>query len=96
MEVFGPFLDGYGNAAIELWEHLRGKTFAALDAHEARKAAMTTPTQVYERARAALYRKDVRPSMLVHGVLKAFDLPDLVPLFAGRDLNVEHAAASLS
>jgi hypothetical protein len=36
--------------------------------------------------RTELYRKDFKPAMLVHGVLREFDLPDLRPLFAGRVL----------
>ena len=51
MEVFGPFLDGYANVHIQLWELLRERTFAALDEHTRRKAAMTRPEEVYERAK---------------------------------------------
>ena len=49
MEAFGPFLDGFCNVPIELWEHLRRKTFAALEAHAAQKEAITSPEQVRER-----------------------------------------------
>ncbi len=49
MEAFGPFLDGYANVGMQLWEHLRAKTFAALDAHTALKSAMRSPDDIRQR-----------------------------------------------
>ncbi len=49
-EAFGPFLDGNANVGMHLWEHLRAKTFAALEAHAALKAAMATPYEICRRA----------------------------------------------
>ena len=51
MEVFGPFLDGHANVHNQLWEHLRVKTFNALDASSQLKAAMTDPEEALERGR---------------------------------------------
>jgi hypothetical protein len=50
MEAFGKFLDGYAHVGVQLWEHLREKTFAALNTHAALKTALTTPEAVRERA----------------------------------------------
>ena len=50
MEAFGPFLNGYANAGMQLWEHLRAKTFAALDAHALLKSGMKSPDDVRRRA----------------------------------------------
>ncbi len=49
MEAFGLFADGYANVHIELWEHLRAKTFAALEANVARKAGMRSPEEICTR-----------------------------------------------
>jgi len=38
--------------------------------------------------RTQLYRTDLLPSMMVHGILQHFDLPDLAVLFEGRALDV--------
>ena len=51
MEAFDPFLDGHANVYNQLWEHLRAKTFTALDASTQCKAAMTDPQEVLERGR---------------------------------------------
>ncbi|MDX9974098.1 MAG: hypothetical protein RBU21_14025, partial [FCB group bacterium] len=40
-------------------------------------------------ARTQFYRKDIVPSVIVHGILRRFDLPDLRPLFDGRLLEVK-------
>lgn len=41
--------------------------------------------------RQEFYRTDFTPALAVHGVLRQFDLPDLVSLFASRDVRVESA-----
>ena len=50
MKAYGPFLDGYGNVHNQLWEHIRGKTIGAIEAHARVKAALAAPAEVYGRA----------------------------------------------
>lgn len=53
MRLFDPFLDGHQHVSVELWEHLRRKTFTALDKHAALKAVMCSPEEVLARGRYA-------------------------------------------
>jgi len=39
--------------------------------------------------RTERYRTDILPSAMIHGILRKFDLPDLVPLFRGRTCQIE-------
>lgn len=70
MKAFGLYLDGCEYVHIQLWDHLRAKTFAALDHLAREKAAMTAPEQVRQRA------QKVRTTFLdAIGGLPASDTP---------------------
>ncbi|HEO70278.1 MAG TPA: hypothetical protein ENN80_03380, partial [Candidatus Hydrogenedentes bacterium] len=45
-------------------------------------------------ARTELYTRAFTPALMLHGVLERFDLPDLEPLFDGRDLRVSQAPSA--
>ena len=51
MEAFSRFLDGHCYVHTQLWEHIRQKTFDALNEHTRRKEAITSPAELTERAR---------------------------------------------
>ena len=70
MQVFRPFLNGYFNAHVQLWEHIKEKTFAALGEHAALKEAMDSAGDV--SARGAMIRRTFLESI---GGLPAHDTP---------------------
>ncbi|MBI5094140.1 MAG: acetylxylan esterase [Candidatus Hydrogenedentes bacterium] len=61
MESFSRFLDGHCNVHIQLWEHLREKTFAALNEHTRRKEAIASADEV--AARGAMIRETFLSSL---------------------------------
>ncbi|MCX5759596.1 MAG: hypothetical protein NTU83_14055, partial [Candidatus Hydrogenedentes bacterium] len=72
-----------------LWGFLAGAI-----ARELNPVRVTELLESFEAiVRNPLYRKDFLPSMVVHGVLRFFDIPDLVAFYAGRELLVKYAAA---
>ncbi len=49
MGAFGPFLSGYCNVHTQLYEHLKDRTFEALDEHARQKAALASAEDVVDR-----------------------------------------------
>ncbi|MCP4641856.1 MAG: prolyl oligopeptidase family serine peptidase [bacterium] len=80
-----------GLHATELAPALWGYLAAALDTSIDPVSVDGLIPSFEQIVRTQLYRTDFSPSLMVHGVLRQFDLPDLDPLFAGRDVRVVHA-----
>jgi hypothetical protein len=82
-------------SATGLEASLRGYLAAGLDSRVA-EAYIEDLLESFESVvRTELYRTDFTPGMLVHGVLKEFDLPDLRALFSDRVLEIAHAETGL-